>query len=64
MANKSKTEARSKFAYKIDRERLLEFSKMSVEARLEWLEEANKFLNTIKDKRIRKKWQMFREKTI
>lgn len=46
---------------KIDKERLFEFSKMSIESRLQWLEEANEFLNTITNKEIKHKWQIFKE---
>lgn len=49
------------FSHKIDRDRLLEFSKMSIEGRLKWLEEANQFLASITNKDIKEKWKLFRK---
>lgn len=47
---------KNNFSLKIDRERLLEFSKTSVVGRLKWLEEANKFIASIDNGRVRKNW--------
>ena len=42
---KSKEERKGGFAFRISRERLKEFRNFSAEDKLDWLEEANKFVN-------------------
>ncbi|MBU0687694.1 MAG: hypothetical protein KKB81_07645 [Candidatus Margulisbacteria bacterium] len=49
------------YSYTIDRKRLLEFAKFSIEDRLQWLEEANEFLNKVASPETKKMWQLFRE---
>lgn len=49
-----------KITFKIDRERLLEYSKLSAADRLQWLEEANNFLHSISDKIFQKRWELQR----
>lgn len=49
-----------KFSFEIEKERLLELSKMPIAARLNWLEEANRFINSVSGKSIRKRWELIR----
>lgn len=49
-----------KFSFEIDKKRLIEFSKMPIAARLNWLEEANRFINSAGGKAIRKRWELIR----
>lgn len=53
---KKKTAIAQKYSFKIDRERLLEFSKMPIVARLKWLEEALRFTASINNGKILKNW--------
>ena len=57
--SKSRPKAQ-KFSFEIDRKRLIEFSKMTIAARLNWLEDANKFINSLSGKNIRKRWELIR----
>jgi hypothetical protein len=52
------------YSFTIDPERLLEFSKMPVKARLEWLEEANKFVRSISGGKVFRRWQKLRAEKI
>jgi len=54
---------KSNYSFKIDRERLLEFSKIPVEFRLDWLEDANQLINSITDQKIKNKWLAFKKIT-
>jgi len=45
-----------KYSFKIERKRLLEFSKMPIAARLKWLEEALLFTAGINNGKILKNW--------
>jgi hypothetical protein len=47
---------RKDFAYEFSREKLEEFRFMSAEARLEWLEEAQRFVYKFLDKEKRGLW--------
>ncbi|MFH1710024.1 MAG: hypothetical protein ABH860_02990 [bacterium] len=55
----SKAKPRS-FSFEMDKKRLIEFSKMPIVARLNWLEEANQFINSVGGRAIRKRWDMLR----
>ena len=61
MPIKNKKRIRDWYGFKIDSERLHEFAKMPVSARLQWLEEANQFFNSISDPEIKKRWRLNRE---
>ena len=52
---------KNKYSFKIDSERLVDFSKINVTSRLKWLEETNRFMDIIKDKDIRDKIRSFKE---
>jgi len=52
---------KNNYSFKIDSERLVDFSKINVTSRLKWLEETNRFMNIIKDKDIRDKIRSFKE---
>lgn len=58
MKNKQKKALR--FSFTIDRARLFEFAKMPVIARLEWLEETNRFLASITNRKLKKLWAAFK----
>lgn len=45
------------FSFKIDSDRLLEFSKISIAGRLKWLEDANRFIATIDNGRLMREWR-------
>lgn|GEM_PF-1700536 len=47
---------REKFAHQITREQIEQFRCMSAEVRLQWLEDANKFIDTFLDKAKRTRW--------
>jgi len=49
------------YSFQIDSERLREFAKIPAAARLQWLEEANQFFNSITDPAIKKSWRLQRE---
>jgi hypothetical protein len=49
-------------SFTIDRTRLLEMSKISSAGRLQWLEEANKFIASIDSGKLMRQWQKSREK--
>jgi hypothetical protein len=49
------------FGLKLDKERLFEYSKMPIVSRLNWLEEANKFLHSVTDPKIKESWRKQRE---
>jgi hypothetical protein len=49
------------FTFDIDRKSLVGFAKLSVASRLQWLEEANVFLNKIASPAAKKRWRLFRE---
>ncbi|OGC11015.1 hypothetical protein A3K48_00550 [candidate division WOR-1 bacterium RIFOXYA12_FULL_52_29] len=49
------------YSFQIDGERLREYAKLSAAARLEWLEEANQFFNSISDPAIKERWRLGRE---
>jgi hypothetical protein len=58
---KSRSKAKAqKFSFEIDKKRLIEFSKMTIAARLNWLEEANRFINSVSGGSIRKRWELIR----
>jgi len=58
---KSRSKARPKsFSFEIDKKRLIEFSKMSIVARLNWLEEANRFISSVGGRSLRKRWNLLR----
>jgi len=59
-----KTKISDWYGLKLDKERLIEFSRMPIVSRLEWLEEANGFLNSITDPECKKRWQLQREHKI
>jgi hypothetical protein len=58
---KDRKEKKFEFSFKIERDRLLELSKISYAGRLQWLEEANKFIASIDGGRLMRQWQKSRE---
>jgi len=56
MKRKKQTGSPRELSFKIDRERLLEFSRISPAGRLDWLEEANRFIAQVDNGRLLKKW--------
>jgi hypothetical protein len=58
---KSRSKARPKsFSFEMDKKRLVEFSKMPIVARLNWLEEANRFISSVGGRALRKRWDMLK----
>lgn len=51
---------RSGFRYVIDDETLLKYLQVPIEQRLEWLEEANRFLLAVMPASVRDIWEKFR----
>ncbi|MEW6675214.1 MAG: hypothetical protein AB1348_04265 [Nitrospirota bacterium] len=47
------------FSFRLSKEKLRECLGLSAEAKLEWLEEANKFVNEFVPPEKRKKWEKF-----
>jgi hypothetical protein len=56
---RSKSKSR-RFSFEIDKKRLIEFSQMPIAARLNWLEDANRFINSVAGKSLRKRWELIR----
>ena len=48
-----------KYSYRLSKEKLREFLGFSAEAKLEWLEEANRFINEFLPSEKRKRWEEF-----
>ena len=48
-------------SFKIDRARLLEMSKISPAGRLQWLEEANNFIASIDNGKLKRRWLSARD---
>jgi len=57
---KNKRRKALKFSFTIDHARLFEFAKMPVIARLKWLEETNRFLASITNRKLKKLWLPFK----
>jgi len=51
---------RGGFRYVIDDETILEYLQVPIEQRLEWLEEANRFLLAVMPASVRDIWEKFR----
>ncbi len=51
---------RGGFSYFIEEEKLLKYLQVPIEQRLEWLEEANRFLLTVTPAKVREIWEKFR----
>lgn len=51
---------RSGFRYVIDDETILKYLQVPIEQRLEWLEEANRFLLAVMPASVRDIWEKFR----
>jgi len=47
------------YSYRLSKEKLREFLDSSPEAKLEWLEEANRFINEFLPSEKRKRWEEF-----
>jgi hypothetical protein len=47
------------YSYRSSKEKLREFLGVSTEAKLEWLEEANRFINEFLPSEKRKRWEEF-----
>ena len=47
------------YSYRLSKEKLREFLGFSAEAKLEWLEEANRFINGFFPSENRKRWEEF-----
>jgi hypothetical protein len=47
------------YSYRLSKEKLREFLGFSAEAKLEWLEEANRFINEFLPSEKRKRWEEF-----
>lgn len=47
------------YSYRLSKEKLREFIVFSAEAKLEWLEEVNKFVNEFVPFEKRKRWEEF-----
>ena len=47
------------YSYRLSKEKLREFLGSSAEAKLEWLEEANRFINEFLPSEKRKRWEEF-----
>jgi len=47
------------YSHRLSKEKLREFLGFSAEAKLEWLEEANKFINEFLPSEKRKRWEEF-----
>ena len=54
----------SHFGLKLDRERLLGFTSIPFDKKLDWLEEANAFLYSIADEATKNKWKLFKERSL
>ncbi|HAK88497.1 MAG: hypothetical protein A2077_01975 [Nitrospirae bacterium GWC2_46_6] len=55
----NKTEKKDAFAFRVSKEKIKEFSKLSAEEKLNWLEEANNFVATaVPDEKL-KRWGKF-----
>jgi hypothetical protein len=50
-----------RYSFRIDNARLHEYAQLSAAARLQWLEEANQFLNSVSDPAIKNCWKMQRK---
>jgi hypothetical protein len=51
---------KSPFSFRISKEKLMEFQGLSAEAKLQWLEEANSFINEFVSPEKLKKWEEFK----
>jgi hypothetical protein len=60
MAKSRSKEGPKSFSFEIDKKRLIEFSKMPIVARLNWLEEANRFINSVGGRALRKRWDLLK----
>ena len=50
---------KEQYCYRLSKEKLREFLSFSAEAKLEWLEEANRFINEFLPSEKRKRWEEF-----
>ncbi|NQU17486.1 MAG: hypothetical protein HQ564_05405 [Candidatus Saganbacteria bacterium] len=57
---KKKPISKTNYSFKIERKRLLEFSKMPIAARLKWLEEALRFAASINKGKTLRNWLKLR----
>ncbi len=57
MGNKPTNSKAGGFVHWVSRENLVRFKDASAEAKLQWLEEANEFVNTFVSPRKRQLWQ-------
>jgi hypothetical protein len=48
-----------RYSYRFSKEKLREFIGFSAESKLEWLEEANKFINEFLPSEKRERWEEF-----
>ena len=52
-------ETRAPFSFRLSIEKLREFQGISAEAKLQWLEDANSFVNEFVSPEKRRKWEEF-----
>jgi len=55
----SDREIRRTFSFRLSKEKLREFQGLSAEAKLQWLEDANRFVNEFVSPEKRRKWEEF-----
>jgi hypothetical protein len=53
------TKKKVQYSHRLSKEKLREFLGFSAEAKLEWLEEANRFINEFLPSEKRKRWEEF-----
>jgi hypothetical protein len=52
-------ETKTPFSFRLSKEKLREFQGLSAEAKLQWLEDANSFVNEFVSPEKRRKWEEF-----
>jgi hypothetical protein len=52
-------EKKEPFSFRLSKEKLREFQGLSAEAKLQWLEDANRFVNEFVSPEKRRKWEEF-----
>lgn len=52
-------EAKNSFAFRVSKEKIKEFAKFSAEEKLNWLQDANKFVAAAVPEEKLKKWEKF-----
>jgi hypothetical protein len=50
---------KDRFAFRLSKEKIMEFSKLSAEDKLNWLEDANRFVAEFLPEEKLKKWEKF-----